>query len=598
MKPRTTLTLVAVGGCFFAYIWFVEKNQKTTRELEDTSTKVVEIDQEKIQSIILKNGESQIELLKNEAAWRVQAPLQDRADTPSINQLLSLVSGLRHDSKIVLEKAQEKEKLKEFGVDVSDTQLRLKSDKGKETVLLIGKDSAVDGKVYVRLDGSNDVYVIRNELRNQVTKKADDFRDKKLSDTAPSLVQKIHLKSGETELELERKNNHWNFNKPMSARAADQKINDLLANILNAQVSQFLPEPATAEQGLTEPRATVTFTVEGQKEPLTLNIGTAPAGDENKEKSHAKFSGRAAVTVLANSALDPLLKARLADLRDRKLLRVEADVVDRLTIESQAGEKFVLARKGEGWVRKNGDTDVAINEAIASRLLTELLAAEATNLVADAAESAEEAEKYGLAKPQLKVTLSSFASENTAETKAGEKPLATLLFGAVEGDSGYAKLEQEPFILAAPKALISGIPTHPVQLQPLTLAEVKADEVTKLQITSGDTTVSVEKKENEWKLSTGEGTVNQSAVQGVLGVLANLRAQKWVGPTDAAAQGLEKPELTVVVDIKAGDKSSTLTLKIGSATEDNSLFATVSGKEGTCSISRADRESLGIKLLQ
>ena len=38
------------------------------------------------------------------------------------------------------------------------------------------------------------------------------------------------------------------------------------------------------------------------------------------------------------------------------------------------------------------------------------------NFVADVA---TELPKYGLDQPQLKVTLSSFASENTAETKAG-----------------------------------------------------------------------------------------------------------------------------------------------------------------------------------
>jgi hypothetical protein len=598
MKPRTTLTLVAIGGCFFAYIWFVEKHQKTTRELEDSNAKVVEIEQDKITSIALKSGDAQVELVKNDASWRLQAPLQDRADTPTVNSLLSLVSGLRHDSKILLEKAQEKEKLKEFGVDASDTQIRLKSDKGKEITLLIGKDSAVDGKVYVRVDGSEAVYVIRNELRNQVTKKADDFRDKKLSDTAPALVQKIHVKTAELEVELERKNNHWSFLKPIAARAADQKVNDLLASVLNAQVSQFLPETPTPEQGLAEPRATVQLTLDGQKDPLTLTVGAAPTGDENKEKSFAKLSTRAAVTVLANTALDPLIKPRIADLRDRKLLRVESDIVDRLTIESQAGSKFVLARKGESWVRKEGDKEIAINDAMASRLLTELVAAEATNLVADAAESPEELEKYGLGKPQVKVTLSSYASENTAETKAGEKPLASLLFGTVEGDNGYTKLEQEPFILAAPKTLISGIPTHPVQIQPLLLTEVKSDEVTKLTVKTGETAVSVEKKENEWKLSGGEGTVNTPAVQGVLGILANLRAQKWIGPTDAAAQGLEKPELTVTVEMKKGDQTSSIEIKLGSATEENSLYATLSGKEGTCTISRADRDALGAKLLQ
>jgi hypothetical protein len=597
MKPRTTLTLVAVGGCFFAYIWFVEKNQKTTRELEDSSAKVVELEQDKITSVLLKNGDSQIELVKNENTWRIQAPLQDRADTPTINSLLALVSGLRHDSKITLDKGQEKEKLAELGVDSSTVQARFKSDKGKEITLLIGKDSAVEGKVYVRVEGTPAVYVIRNELRNQVSKKPDDFRDKKLSDTAPSLVQKFHVKSADGELEMEKKNNHWNILKPLSARAVDTKVNDLLANVLNAQVSQFLPETPTAEQGLGEPRATITFNLEGQKDPIILQVGAAPAGDENKEKSHAKLSTRAAVTVLANSALDPLLKARLADLRDRKLLRVESDVVDRLTIEAKAGAPFVLARKGEGWVRKDGDKDIVINESMASRLLTELIAAEATNLVADSA-SPEEMEKYGLAKPEVKVTLSSYASENTAETKAGEKPLATLAFGTVEGDNGYAKLEQEPFILAAPKTLIAGIPTHAIQLQPLALAEVKPDDVTKVQITTGETTVTVEKKENDWKLASGEGTVNQSAVQGVVAVMATLRAQKWIGPTDAPAQGLEKPEMTVSIDVKQGDKTSTLKLQIGASTDENTLYATLSGKEGTCTVSRADRESLGAKLLQ
>lgn len=596
MKPRTTLTLVAVGGCFFAYIWFVEKNQKTTRELEDFSSKVVDIEQDKVQSISLKNGESQIELIKADATWKLQSPIQDRADSGTVNQLLSLVSGLRHDSKIELEKAQEAEKLKEFGVDSSETQVRLKSDKGKEIVVLIGKDSAVDGKVYVRVDGSKAVYVIRNELRNQTTKKADDFRDKKLSDLAPSLVQKIQVKSADGELELERKNNHWNLLKPLSARAADQKVNDMLANILNAQVAQFLPDSPTAEQGLSEPRATFTFTVEGQKDPVTLSLGTAPSGDENKEKSFAKLSSRAAVTVLANSALDPLLKARPGDVRDRKLLRVEADTVDRLTIEANTGSKFVLARKGEGWVRKDGDKEIAINEPVASRLLTELQAAEATNLVADSA-SPEELEKYGLSTPQIKVTLSSFASETTAETKAGEKPLASLLFGTVEGDSGYAKSGEEPFILAAPKSLISGIPSHPVQLQPLAIAEIKPEEASKLEIAVGESKVSVERKENEWKPASGEGSVNQAAVQGVLGVLANLRTPKWIGPTDAK-HGLEKPELTLSLETKKGDQTTTLTIHIGSATEENSHYATVSGKEGTCTISKADRDALAAKLLQ
>ena len=310
MKPRTTLTLLAIGGACFGYIWFVERNQKTTRELADTTARVVEIEQSKVNAISIKNSETSIELSKKDGIWKIEQPLADRADSTAISQLLSMVETLRHDSRIDFPSAQAAEKLKEFGVTESDLRLKIKSDSGKETELLLGNDSAIEGKVYVRVNGSDTVYVVRNALRNQVTKKAEDFRDKKLADTAPSLVSKVHVKTAEGEFELERKNTHWDFVKPLRARAADQKVNDLLAGVLNAQVSQFLAEAPTPEQALSEPRATVTMSVEGEKEPLVLLVGAAPTGDDGKDKCFAKLSSRAAVTVLSNAALDPLIKAR------------------------------------------------------------------------------------------------------------------------------------------------------------------------------------------------------------------------------------------------------------------------------------------------
>ena len=65
--------------------------------------------------------------------------------------------------------------------------------------------------------------------------------------------------------------------------------------------------------------------------------------------------------------------------------------------------------------------------------------------------------KYGLDKPQLQLTFSSFASENTAETKAGEEPFATIAFGKDEGDNVYARLTDEPFVVAVRRGLLDQI---------------------------------------------------------------------------------------------------------------------------------------------
>jgi hypothetical protein len=144
--------------------------------------------------------------------------------------------------------------------------------------------------------------------------------------------------------------------------------------MLTAQVSQFLPEAPSPEQGLAEPRATLTAVVEGQKEPLVLQIGATPGGEENKDRSFAKISGRAAVTVLPNASLDPLLKARPNDLRDRKLVRVEPDIVDRITFERKDRPPLVLMRKGEGWSYKEGDKDLPVKDGLAGKILSDLLA--------------------------------------------------------------------------------------------------------------------------------------------------------------------------------------------------------------------------------
>ncbi|NBV33032.1 MAG: DUF4340 domain-containing protein [Proteobacteria bacterium] len=466
MKPRITLTLAVIAGTLFAYIWFIDRNQNTTREDAESSAKVLQLDRSKISQITIKNAGTQIQLAKQNGLWSLTQPVSDPADAAVVDQLLSLLENLRHDSKITPSTAsKEADQLKEFGLDESELSIKLSFEGAKDAELLLGKDSAIEGKFYVRLLGQPAVYVIRNALRNQVTRKPDDFRDHKLASIPTQSVQKLSVKTNEGELELERKNSHWDLIKPMRARGADSKVNDLLAAVLNANLTQFLPAAPSPEQGLSEPRATFTFQVEGQSNPVILQIGATPAGDENKDKSFAKISTRDAVTILPNNAFEPLLKTRPNDLRERKLLRVESDIVDRITIEPAGKPPIVLARKAETWVYKMGDAEGPLREGLAAKLIADLQAAETVNFVADLA---PDLTPYGLAQPQLSVRLSSFASGNTAETQAGEKPIVTVLFGSVEGDYGYAKLDDEPFIVATSKALFGSFPTELLDVLPAT----------------------------------------------------------------------------------------------------------------------------------
>lgn len=599
MKTRTTLLLALLASGFFAYLWFVDRHQQSTREAAESATKLLSFERDKVDSLSLRNGSTQIELRKKDGVWQMEQPHQDRADTSAVDRLLGLLEGLRHDAKVDLPKEKEPELLKEFGLADSETTLKLKAAAAKELELVLGKDSPIGEKLYIQLRGQHSAFVVRNELRGRITASADEYRDHKLSATPVSSVDKLTIRSGEGEIELQRRGTHWDLVKPLRARASSSKINDLLAGMLTARVSQFLPETPSPEQGLAEPRATLSAVVEGDKEPMVLQIGATPSGEENKERSFAKLSSRPAVTVLPNAALDPLLKARPNDLRDKKLVRVEPDIVDRITFERKDTPPLILRRKGEGWTYLEGEREMPVKDGLAGKVLSSLLAAEAVNFVADLT---TDLGQYGLSDPQLRVRLSSFASENTAETKSGENAIVTLLFGKVEGESGYVKLEDEPFIVAAEKVLLESLPSDTFDLlpppAPESVLELKAEAVVGIEFSAKDVpSVRLDRADGVWKPSTGDAKPDEPAIQALLARIAALRAARRTGQYPPLTHSLAVPFLTLKINTETTGVQASHTLTVGTPLKDGTFPATLNGKEGVFLLSSEDVAALQRKLI-
>ncbi|MDQ3623375.1 MAG: DUF4340 domain-containing protein, partial [Verrucomicrobiota bacterium] len=459
MKFRSTLILLLLAAGLFAYIWFVERNRPTTREAREQSQRVAKIDRDEFDAISIKSPEDKLELRKKDNVWFLEEPVKDRADSMAINQLFTTVETLKHDAAIGADgKAPTKEQIREFGLGDPDTKVRF-AGKDKRVEFEFGKDAAVEGKVYLKIEDKSVVYVVGSDFKNQVAKKADEFRDKKLTDLSTGLLTKAIIKTAQGEIELEKKDKHWQITRPLNARGDDAKIGDVLSQATTARIESFVADSANlSAYGLQEPRGTVTLYSEGSEQPAILQIGTNPGDEKDKEKTYAKLSTRDSVVLLPKS-IESLLETKPNDLRDKSLVRVESDIVDRIIIEAPGKEKIVLARSGETWVRKT-DKDLPINAPAANKLLTTLQTQQVASFVADVA---TDLPKYGLDQPQRKVTLSSYASENTAETKAGEMPIVTILFGKVEGENVYAKLDEEPFIVSVNEVVLQDLYTDPLQ---------------------------------------------------------------------------------------------------------------------------------------
>jgi hypothetical protein len=585
MKPRNTVILLLIAVGAYCYMRFYESKQPSTEEAEEQSTQVVQMDRDKVDGITITNNETKIELRKRNNQWQMDAPVKDRADDGAVADLLTAVNSLEKTTS--LKPGGSKDDERDLGLVKPNVTLQLLGEDAPPEILF-GKDTAIEGKEYVRLANSDEVDVVPTDLRTQVTKRADDFRDHRLSDVAPTQVTQVNIKTGAGEIELEKDHDHWQINKPIKARGDDAKIGDLVAQTLNTKVDTFVgnDQAGAANTALNDAAGTVAFTAEGVDKPVVLQLSKPM--DKDAGNVYAKLSTRDAAFMLSGS-VSGILDTKPNDVRDRHLIRLDLDTVDRIHIARAGAPEILLARKGEDWTIKSLN-DKAANSGAVQSMVGALQNDVVTAFVSDVA---TDLAKYGLDAPQLKVTFSSYASENTAETKAGEEPLETILFGEVDGDNVYAKLDDEPFIVSVPRSVLEGIYTDPLKWQTLAIYNAKADDIVGMDVTKeGQATLSLVQEKGLWKPAKGDIALDMGNVQSLANTLSALRAVEWVGAMKPE-QGLDKPAVTVTFTM--ADKQVN-TVKVGAPAGDY-WNAGATGFDGTFLINRPDHDTLTAEIL-
>ncbi len=590
MNWRTTLVLAAITLGVLAYLRFVEMKQPSTEEAKRQAQNVVTFDRNKINGIVIQNGDEKIEMRRGDNRWRLETPIKDQADNSLIENLFSDLENWQKDGTISAKEVEaDKSKLNEYGLNKPKLRLKL-IGQDRPPEILFGKDAALEGKMYVRFENSKETFLAGQSVKKDIDKKPEEFRDRKLTDLITAQVSRVILKTPAGEMELQKKGDHWEIVKPLRARADDQKINDLIAQITTARIQQFVADDHgdLHPYGLAEPRGAITLFTQEDKQGQLLQIGSMP--EKEKDQTYVRFASRGFVYTVPKK-IDEILNTKPDDLRDRHLVRFDTNVLDRITIDAPDKGRIVLARKGEEWTIANRKNAPA-NSGEIRRFIDTVQNERVTKFVEDVASNLP---KYGLATPQLQLTFSSFASENTAETKAGEEPFATVAFGKVDGDNIYARLADEPFVVAVRRGLLDQVFTDPLQWRELSIFKFKPEQIHRLSVMT-DKELSLERGENnQWRWLKGSGDINQTNVQSLLNTLSNLHAVRWLEATPPH-HGFEKPQLVVTFTTLPDDKASHK-VTIGSGTSDGTWFARVDEREGAFVLSNPDLNTLKLPLV-
>jgi hypothetical protein len=601
MKWKTTLILFVIAAAVWAYLFFVERNRPGTVEATQRAQNVVNFSRDKINGLVIQNGDDKIDIRRRDDKWRLEIPIKDQADGSVVDNLLQDLESWQKDAAISAKEMEaDKNKLADYGL--ANPKLRLKllgPDAPPE--IFFGKDAALEGKMYVRFDNSKETFLANQSVKKAIDKKPEEFRNRKLTDLIMAQVVRVVLKTSAGEMELQKKGDHWDIVKPLHTRADDQKVSDLIAQVTTARIQQFVADDRgdLHPYGLAEPRGALTLFAQEDKsasrtnssrgeQGQTLQIGGVP--EKEKDQVYVRFSPRSFVYTLPKK-IEEILNNKPNDLRDRHLVRIDTKILDRLTIDAPGKVKTVLARKDENWTIASRN-NAAANSSEVRRLIDTLQNEQVTKFVEDVASNLP---KYGLDKPQLIVTFSSFASENTAETKAGEQPFASVAFGKIEGENVYARVGDEPFVVAVRRNLLDQIFTDPLQWQELSIFNFKPEQIHRVSVTTDKELSLVRDAKNQWSWTKGSGPIDQTNLQSLLNSLATLHAVRWIGSA-IPAHGFDKPQVVVTFTTSPDDKA-THKLTIGTLTPNGMWFAKVDEREGAFVIGGPDANALRLSLV-
>ena len=368
------------------------------------------------------------------------------------------------------------------------------------------------------------------------------------ADVQPDKIEQVTVKatSGE-QTTLQKQGTTWQVTQPAAVAADEAEISGITTNLASLQVQRVVDDQATdfKQYGLDPARIDVAFKAGGKEHRLLLGQKTPTGAD-----IYAKLPGAPRV-FLVSSYLETTFNKTTFDLRDKTILKIDRDKVDRVELQTP-GRTVAIAKQGADWriiSPSDARADFGAVEGIVGRLNT-------SPMKSIVAPDAKDLKEYGLDAPVATVRVSSGSSQ------------AGLAIGKSAGEGAvYAKDLSRPMIFTVDSALADELKKPAEDFRVKDLFDARAFNTTRVEATRAGQTVAFEKDKDAWKQVTPAAKPADTAtVDALLTALAATRATGF--EEKAAATGLETPELTIAVKFDENKQE-----KVTFARKDGQAFA-------------------------
>ncbi len=356
----------------------------------------------------------------------------------------------------------------QYGLSNPSLIVRIWPKKGDEIRLVMGKDTPIESKVYLAVEGRNTVYVASSSVKTSLTKDPKDLREKKLVEFEEGEVKRVILDHGGKRIVCEqegtKEESEWWLTRPVRARADNFAVEDLVRDAKGVEAKEFMDEvKSLGTTGLDKPQLVARFDFGKGKEDAVISFGKETqkevegedsysteddSGSELKDLVYCQTKGRDEVFLVDADILGKLAKEAI-DLRDRNVVDFQVTEVEKVSIKRKKGTSFDLHKAEAQWVIDkpefaNADTSKT------EEFLWDLQDTEAADFLEDKDISLA---KAGLVNPSIRVTLTMKDEESPLIISFGYKEKGGTRYYCMTNTMKKPVLVEDRFIDSIPDEL-------------------------------------------------------------------------------------------------------------------------------------------------
>lgn len=303
---------------------------------------------------------------QGEYSWALADLPTAKVDDGVITGLLSVLKGLAFEGPI--SEQESGSDLTVFGLDKPALTVTVQMKDGAQKEVLFGKKSEYLNKRYAKLVGAQGLYLVDEAGFQSLNKERSDVRAKTPIKFNTADVREVVLESSLGRVMITQPAvGEWKVVDSEPRAGSKQDIEVLLNDVRSLNVEEFVDggEARLRAFGLDKPNVTVAVKLrDGLKESfIRVLVGEAP----NTKETFFTYDGAPSVFKVPAEKVIPLRKG-IIDLRDRRLLSIEAKDIEKLVSGGTAETPVEIQAAAMDWTVNGKISDPVFVEELLNNI--------------------------------------------------------------------------------------------------------------------------------------------------------------------------------------------------------------------------------------